>query len=200
MAVPPVGSPIALKMGAPAVQRSADRSVGRTGVECQGPPLSEAKTMIEIRIQDSPFDPATEQETLWRGQPQVGALVSFLGLMRDFNEGQGVIGMTLEHYPGMTENTLQAIAAEAVRRWDLDSVRILHRVGALLPADPIVLVAVTSAHRGDAFRACEFLIDYLKTRAPFWKKEVTATGERWVEARHTDDTTAARWDCTDPPP
>jgi molybdopterin synthase catalytic subunit len=156
--------------------------------------------MIEIRVQETPFDPAAEQESLWRGRPQVGALVSFLGLMRDFNEGQGITGMTLEHYPGMTERALQAIAGEAVGRWDLDSVRILHRVGALLPADPIVLVAVTSAHRGDAFRACEFLIDYLKTRAPFWKKEVTATGERWVEARHTDDAAAARWGGADPAP
>jgi molybdopterin synthase catalytic subunit len=150
--------------------------------------------MIEIRVQGTPFDPATEQESLWRGRPQVGALVSFLGLMRDYNEGQGVTRMTLEHYPGMTEKALQAIAEEAVARWDLDAVRILHRVGALAPTDAIVLVAVTSAHRGDAFRACEFLIDYLKTRAPFWKKEASTTGERWIEARQTDDAAAARWD------
>ena len=156
--------------------------------------------MIEIRVQDSPFDPAAEQEDLWRGRPQVGALVSFLGLMRDFSAGQGVTGMTLEHYPGMTEKALQTIAEEAVGRWDLHSVRILHRIGTLAPADPIVLVAVTSAHRGDAFRACEFLIDYLKTRAPFWKKEVTATGARWVDARHTDDAAAARRNGADPAP
>ncbi len=131
--------------------------------------------MIDIHVQDTLFDPAAEQETLWRGRPQVGALVTFLGLMREFNDGQGVTRMTLEHYPGMTEKALQAIAEEATRRWPLDGVRILHRVGALAPEDPIVLVAVTSAHRGDAFRACEFLIDYLKTRAPFWKKEHTGT-------------------------
>jgi molybdopterin synthase catalytic subunit len=150
--------------------------------------------MIVIRVQDTPFDPSAEQETLWRGQPQVGALVSFVGLMRDFNEGQGVTGMTLEHYPGMTEKALRGIAEQATRRWALDGVRILHRVGTLAPSDPIVLVAVTSAHRGNAFRACEFLIDYLKTRAPFWKKEVTQTGDRWVEARHGDDAAAARWE------
>jgi len=149
--------------------------------------------MIEIRIQAEPFDPAAEQEALWRGRPQVGALVSFLGLMRDSNEGETITGMTLEHYPGMTEKALMAIAEEAVRRWDIEGVRILHRVGALAPQDPIVLVAVTSPHRGDAFRACEFLIDYLKTRAPFWKKETTATGDRWVESRESDDAAANRW-------
>jgi molybdopterin synthase catalytic subunit len=148
--------------------------------------------MIEIRIQSEPFDPLSEQKGLL-GRPHIGALVSFLGLMRDLNEDQGVTGMTLEHYPGMTEKALMAIAEEATRRWSLDGVRILHRVGALTPQDPIVLVAVTSAHRGDAFRACEFLIDHLKTRAPFWKKETTSSGDHWVEARETDDVTASRW-------
>jgi molybdopterin synthase catalytic subunit len=149
--------------------------------------------MIEIRVQSEPFDLAVEQECLWKGRPRVGALVSFLGLMRDVNEGEAVASMTLEHYPGMTEKALMAIAEEAARRWPLDRVRILHRIGALVPQDPIVLVAVTSAHRGDAFRACEFLIDYLKTRAPFWKKETTASGERWVDARETDGAAANRW-------
>jgi molybdopterin synthase catalytic subunit len=149
--------------------------------------------MIEIRVQSEPFDPAAEQERLWRGRPQIGALVSFLGLMRDLNEGEAISRMTLEHYPGMTEKALMAIAEEAARRWSLDGVRILHRVGSLAPHDPIVLVAVTSAHRGDAFRACEFLIDYLKTRAPFWKKETTPSGDRWVEAREADDAAATRW-------
>ena len=149
--------------------------------------------MIEIRIQSEPFDPAAEQASLWKGRPQVGALVSFLGLMRDMNEGKAVARMTLEHYPGMTEKALMAIAEEAARRWSLDRVRILHRVGALAPQEPIVLVAVTSAHRGDAFRACEFLIDYLKTRAPFWKKESTSSGDHWVEARETDGAAADRW-------
>jgi molybdopterin synthase catalytic subunit len=155
--------------------------------------LGEKAPMIEIRVQSEPFDPGAEQEGLWQGRPQVGALVSFLGLMRDMNEGETVSRMTLEHYPGMTERALRAIAEEATQRWSLDAVRILHRVGALAPQDPIVLVAVTSAHRGDAFRACEFLIDYLKTRAPFWKREATPSGERWVDARATDDAAARRW-------
>ena len=149
--------------------------------------------MIEIRVQAEPFDPSTELDGLWRGRPQVGALVSFLGLMRDMNQGEAVTSMTLEHYPGMTEKALRDIAEQAVRRWDLDGVHILHRIGALAPQEPIVLVAVTSAHRGDAFRACEFLIDYLKTRAPFWKKESTSSGERWVDARDSDNAAASRW-------
>jgi len=147
----------------------------------------------QIRIQVNPIDPAAEQDGLRRGQPQVGALVSFLGLMRDLNEGDNVSGMTLEHYPGMTERALAQIADEARRRWPIEGLRILHRVGRLKPEDPIVLVAVTSRHRGDAFRACEFIIDYLKTDAPFWKKEHTEAGERWVEARETDTTAKARW-------
>jgi molybdopterin synthase catalytic subunit len=148
---------------------------------------------IEIRVQAEPFDLAAEQEALWRGRPQVGALVTFVGLMRDLNEGDRVERMTLEHYPGMTEKALAAIAEEAARRWELSGIRIVHRVGALLPQDPIVLVAVVSRHRGDAFRACELLIDYLKTRAPFWKKETRVGGERWVDARATDDEAAGRW-------
>jgi molybdopterin synthase catalytic subunit len=148
---------------------------------------------VEIRVQAEPFDLAAEQDALWRGRPQVGALVTFVGLMRDLNEGDRVERMTLEHYPGMTEKALAAIAEEAGRRWTLSGIRIVHRVGPLLPQDPIVLVAVASRHRGDAFRACELLIDYLKTRAPFWKKETTAGGERWVEARGTDDEAAGRW-------
>ena len=150
--------------------------------------------MIDIRVQTEPFSIATEQESLWRGRPQTGALVTFIGLMRDMNEGDRVSRMTLEHYPGMTEKALTAIAEEAAGRWDVQGIRILHRVGELAPQDPIVLVAVTSVHRGEAFRACEFLIDYLKTRAPFWKKEITDEGERWVSARTTDDDAAERWD------
>jgi molybdopterin synthase catalytic subunit len=149
--------------------------------------------MIEIRVETGPFDIAAEQEQLWRGHPRVGALVTFVGLMRDMSEGAEVASMTLEHYPGMTEKSLAAIAADAAARWELHGIRILHRVGELRPQDPIVLVAVTSAHRGEAFRACEFLIDYLKTRAPFWKKEITRNGERWVDARATDDEAAGRW-------
>ncbi len=150
--------------------------------------------MIEIRVQPGPFDLAAEQQSLLRGRPEVGALVSFLGLMRDMNDGTRVSSMILEHYPGMTEKALEAIAEEAAGRWDLMRIRIIHRVGPLAPQDPIVLVAVTSSHRGEAFRACEFLIDYLKTRAPFWKKEITDEGERWVDARSTDDEAAERWE------
>jgi len=151
-------------------------------------------TAIEIRIQNEPIDPAAEQDALRRGQPQVGALVAFVGLMRDINDGAAVRTMTLEHYPGMTERALEAIAAEAGERWELEGVRILHRVGRLEPQEPIVLVAVTSRHRQDAFRACEQIIDYLKTDAPFWKKERTASGERWVEARATDDDAKRQWE------
>jgi molybdopterin synthase catalytic subunit len=149
--------------------------------------------MSRIQIQVKPIDIGAEQEALWRGNPGVGALVSFVGLMRDINEGVGVSAMTLEHYPGMTERALAAIAEEAAGRWDLEGVSIVHRVGPLRPQDPIVFVGVVSAHRGEAFRACEFLIDYLKTRAPFWKKETTAAGERWVAARDLDDQAAGRW-------
>jgi molybdopterin synthase catalytic subunit len=149
--------------------------------------------MHEIRIQEQPFDLEAEQRSLWQGQPRVGAMVSFVGLMRDINEGQRVDRMTLEHYPGMTEKALRAIAKEATDRWPVSSIRIVHRVGTLRPQDPIVLVAVTAGHRAAAFRACEFVIDYLKTRAPFWKKEITGTGERWVEARSSDDEAAERW-------
>ncbi|KAA6186977.1 molybdopterin synthase catalytic subunit MoaE [Thiohalocapsa marina] len=151
-------------------------------------------TDIHIRVEQQGFDPEAEQRALRRGRPQVGALVAFVGLMRDINQGQGVTAMTLEHYPGMTERALERMAAEAAGRWTLDAVSIIHRVGRMLPEEPIVLVAVTSRHRGDAFRACEFLIDYLKTRAPFWKQEETAQGTRWVEARASDDQAAARWD------
>jgi len=149
--------------------------------------------LIDIRIQSQPFDIAAEQLGLVRDRPDVGALVTFVGLMRDVNQGERVARMHLEHYPGMTEKALAAIAREAAGRFDLAGIRILHRVGELAPQDPIVLVAVTSAHRGDAFRACEFLIDYLKTRAPFWKKEVTDGGARWVEAREADKAAADRW-------
>ena len=149
--------------------------------------------MSGVRVQTGPFDLAEELEALRGGDPRVGALVSFLGYMRDFNQGGPVEKMTLEHYPGMTEKALEAIVAEARERWDLLGVRVVHRVGRLTPGDPIVLVAVTSAHRSEAFRACEFVIDYLKTRAPFWKKERTPEGERWVAARQSDQEAGERW-------
>ena len=149
--------------------------------------------MSDVRVQLAPFEPAAEVEALRAGNPGIGAVVTFLGLMRDLNEGERVEAMTLEHYPGMTEKALADIVAEARMRWELEGVRVVHRVGELRPEDPIVLVAVASRHRGDAFRACEFVIDYLKTRAPFWKKERTPDGERWVEARASDDEAASRW-------
>lgn len=149
--------------------------------------------MFSVSVQSEPFDIAAEQARLCAGNPQVGALVSFVGLMRDLNEGRSISRMWLEHYPGMTERALSAILEEARGRWDLLGARIVHRVGELYPEDPIVLVAVTSRHRGEAFRACELLIDYLKTRAPFWKKEYTPTGERWVEARASDQDAESRW-------
>jgi molybdopterin synthase catalytic subunit len=149
--------------------------------------------MNQIQVQQEPIQVAAEQDALWRGKPQVGALVTFVGLMRDINADREVSAMTLEHYPGMTEKALEAIAAEAAERWDILGLRIVHRVGLLTPQEPIVFVGVVSRHRTDAFRACEFLIDYLKTRAPFWKKETTPEGEHWVEARATDDAAAERW-------
>jgi molybdopterin synthase catalytic subunit len=134
-----------------------------------------------IRVQHEDFDPGTVLEQLRAGlQAGAGAVVSFLGLVRDLNEGDDIITMTLEHYPGMTEKALEAIAAEATARWRLLDAVIIHRVGALQPNDRIVLVIAASAHRKDAFNACEFMIDTLKTRAPFWKKETTSQGSRWV--------------------
>ena len=149
--------------------------------------------MNRISIQSQPFDLCKIQDDLRAGNSAIGALVTFVGLMRDFNQGDQVISMTLEHYPGMTKKSLKAIVDEANTRWDLSGIRVVHRVGRLLPLDPIVLVAVASAHRGAAFQACEFIIDYLKTRAPFWKREQTAEGERWVEAKLSDSTAEQRW-------
>ena len=123
----------------------------------------------------------------------VGAVASFIGLVRDVNEGARVAGMTLEHYPGMTERSIQAIIDEAKSRWVIFEALVIHRIGELRPQDQIVLVIVTGSHRGDAFAACEFIMDYLKTQAPFWKKEVTPQGERWVEARASDQSAAQRW-------
>ena len=146
-----------------------------------------------IAIQTETFDSAEEERRLRGGNPRIGAVVSFLGLMRDLNEGERVMTMTLEHYPGMTEKALAAIVDEAEQRWDLEGIRVIHRVGELRPEEPIVLVMVASRHRGEAFRACEFVIDYLKTRAPFWKRESTPDGDRWVEARHSDKDAESRW-------
>jgi len=146
-----------------------------------------------IRIQEKDFDVSAEIAALRKGDPRVGAVVTFLGTVRDMNDGSQVKGMALEHYPGMTEKALQEILDQAATRWDLYKTLVIHRVGPLLPEDQIVLVAVTSAHRGEAFAACEFIMDYLKTAAPFWKKEETPEGARWVDARVADDAAMARW-------
>ena len=149
--------------------------------------------MPRVRVQEADFDAGRELESLTAGRRDVGAVASFVGLVRDANDGSDVRGMTLEHYPGMTEKALEEICAEAHRRWDLLDTLVVHRVGALRPGDRIVLVGVASGHRGEAFAACEFIMDYLKTRAPFWKREDTSQGARWVEARASDDKAADRW-------
>ena len=148
---------------------------------------------MAIRIQQADFDLTTEITNLRKGDLQVGAITSFVGTVRDMNEGSAVNAMTLEHYPGMTEKALEDIVSEAKARWDIRDALVIHRIGPLMPADQIVLVAVTSAHRGESFLACEFIMDYLKTAAPFWKKEETPTGSKWVDARVTDDAAMARW-------
>jgi molybdopterin synthase catalytic subunit len=148
---------------------------------------------MPVRVQHEDFDLGAEVAALRAGRANVGAVACFVGTVRDMNQGTGVSTMFLEHYPGMTEKALRAIADDALSRWSLDEVLVIHRVGALAPLDQIVLVAVTSAHRGEAFAACEFVIDWLKTQAPFWKKETTAQGARWVDARESDDAAAARW-------
>jgi len=149
---------------------------------------------MPVRVQREDFDLGAEVNALRAGNAKVGAVAAFVGLVRDLNDGSGVSTLTLEHYPGMTEAALEEICAQARTRWDLIDLLVIHRVGELAPTDQIVLVAVSSAHRGEAFAACEFVMDYLKTRAPFWKKERTPQGERWVEARSSDDEAAARWD------
>jgi molybdopterin synthase catalytic subunit len=148
---------------------------------------------MTVRVQTGDFDVAKELAQLRAGNPAVGAVAAFIGVVRDLNDSAEVRTLTLEHYPGMTEKALATIVAEATQRWNVCDALVIHRVGRLEPTDQIVLVAVSSAHRGEAFAACEFIMDYLKTRAPFWKKESTAAGERWVEARASDDDAAARW-------
>ncbi len=146
-----------------------------------------------IRVQEEDFDLGTELKALSAGRTGIGGLCSFVGLVRDM-AGESEIGaMTLEHYPGMTERALEEIEAEALARWPLEATLIVHRYGRLEPGDQIVLVAAASAHREAAFEACHYLIDFLKTRAPFWKLEDTADGPKWVDARHSDDEAVARW-------
>ena len=146
---------------------------------------------VVVQIQD--FDVSHELAELRRGDARVGAVCSFVGTVRERNEGAAVSSMELEHYPGMTETSIQAILEQARERFDIYAARVIHRVGLLQPLEQIVLVAVTSAHRGMSFQACEFIMDYLKTQAPFWKKEVTPEGARWVDARVSDDQALARW-------
>jgi molybdopterin synthase catalytic subunit len=146
-----------------------------------------------VSIQQEDFDVAAEIAALRRGDAGVGAVCSFIGTVRDRNDGSAVSAMELEHYPGMTEKAIEEMIDEAMRRFDIRAARVIHRVGPLQVQDQIVLVAVTSAHRGESFQACEFLMDYLKTQAPFWKKERTPEGERWVDARVADDAALARW-------
>jgi molybdopterin synthase catalytic subunit len=148
---------------------------------------------VAVRVQQADFDIGAEIAAFRRADPGIGAIASFIGLVRDTNDGNAVAGMTLEHYPGMTEKALEGIVDEAKRRWDIIDALVIHRVGELKPLDQIVLVVVTGGHRAAAFEACEFIMDYLKTKAPFWKKEMTPNGARWVEARATDDQAAERW-------
>ncbi len=148
---------------------------------------------MAVRIQTQDFDTSAEITALRRARADIGAVAVFIGQMRDMNDGSHVASMTLEHYPGMTEKALEGIVTQAKTRWDIVGALVIHRVGELKPLDQIVLVAVTSTHRGAAFAACEFIMDYLKTQAPFWKKETTPQGERWVEAKVSDDEAKARW-------
>jgi molybdopterin synthase catalytic subunit len=150
---------------------------------------------MSVSVQFEDFDVGAELAAL-RQDPGVGAIASFIGTVRDTNAGDGVSSLTLEHYPGMTEKALEDIVAQAHARWQLSAVRVIHRVGELRPTDQIVLVAVAGRHRGEAFQACEFIMDFLKTQAPFWKKEVTPQGTRWVDARDSDDAAAQRWNTT----
>lgn len=146
-----------------------------------------------VTVQTADFDLSAEVATLRADDPGVGAVVTFTGTVRDHAGGPGLHWMELEHYPGMTERAIEAMIDTARQRFDIRAARVIHRVGRLLPMDQIVLVAVTSRHRGEAFKACEFLMDYLKTQAPFWKKESSSEGERWVDARVADDAALQRW-------
>lgn len=148
---------------------------------------------MTVQVQTADFDVAAELAAMRTASADIGAVVSFIGQVRDINDGDAVSTLTLEHYPGMTERALKQIEQEAKSRWDINGSLIIHRVGTLQPLDQIVLVAVASAHRGEAFKACEFIMDYLKTQAPFWKKESTPDGERWVEAKVSDDEAQSRW-------
>lgn len=156
--------------------------------------------LARVAIQTEDFDLSTEIVALRESDKRVGAVCSFVGTVRDRNEGDQVATLELEHYPGMTEKSIEAMIDAAMARFDIFAARVIHRVGLLQPLDQIVMVAVTSAHRGESFQACEFLMDYLKTQAPFWKKEETPGGSHWVDARVSDDAALARWAQPQPPP
>ena len=149
---------------------------------------------MPVRIQHEDFDAGAEIARLRAGDPRIGAVASFVGVARDRNDGATVSTMALEHYPGMTEKAIEAIVEQARARWEVADILVIHRIGILKPLDQIVLVVVTSGHRGEAFAACEFVMDYLKTEAPFWKKESTPAGERWVDAREADEAARSRWE------
>jgi molybdopterin synthase catalytic subunit len=150
-------------------------------------------TQPRVYIQTSDFELSQEIETLRASDKRIGAICTFTGTVRDRNDGLAVSSMELEHYPGMTEKAIEAMIDEACLRFNIYGARVVHRIGLLQPLDQVVMVAVTSAHRGESFKACEFLMDYLKTQAPFWKKEQTPDGARWVDARVTDDAALAKW-------
>lgn len=149
--------------------------------------------VTEVRVQSEDFDLGAEVARLRAGDPRIGAVVSFVGTVRDMNDGDQVAELELEHYPGMTERSLEDIVTQARARWPLYGALVVHRIGPMTPQEQIVLVACSAAHRGEAFAACEFIMDYLKTDAPFWKKEQTPNGARWVDARNSDDTAKAKW-------
>jgi molybdopterin synthase catalytic subunit len=153
-----------------------------------------AVARVTVQVED--FDLGAEVAAMRAGDAAIGAVASFIGTVRDRNDGLGVSSMELEHYPGMTERAIESMIDEAMRRFEIRGARVIHRVGVLQPMDQIMMVAVSSAHRGEAFKACEFLMDYLKTQAPFWKKEQTPEGARWVDARSSDDAAVARWGIT----
>jgi molybdopterin synthase catalytic subunit len=148
---------------------------------------------MTVRVQHEDFDVGAEIAAMRLARKDIGAVASFVGQVRDLSEGDEVAAMTLEHYPGMTEKALEQIVEQAKQRWDILDARVIHRIGELKPLDQIVLVIVSSAHRGEAFSACQYIMDYLKTEAPFWKKEQTPAGERWVEAKVSDDSARERW-------
>jgi molybdopterin synthase catalytic subunit len=149
---------------------------------------------MKILVQEADFDAGTELAALGKHNPSVGGVACFVGRVRDSNEGSTVNGMFLEHYPGMTSKAISEIVAKAQNRWKILDATVIHRIGNLAPRDQIVFVGVASGHRGDAFAACEYIMDFLKTRAPFWKKETTPDGERWVDAKPSDDEAAGRWE------